>query len=63
MILSSQNFLNKYEYTSDFYKLIADLSFRSGNMFLYREMFMLWGNLTYLNKSDGLKLYNLIDIA
>lgn len=32
-------------------------------MFLYREMFMLWGNLTYLNKTDGLRLYNLIDFA
>ncbi|CAD8111180.1 unnamed protein product [Paramecium sonneborni] len=60
---STQSFLNKYQQTADFYKLIADLSFRSGNMFLYREMFMLWGNLTYLNKTDGLRLYNLIDIA
>ncbi|CAD8071834.1 unnamed protein product [Paramecium primaurelia] len=59
----TQSFLNKYQSTADFYKLIADLSFRSGNMFLYREMFMLWGNLTYLNKTDGLRLYNLIDIA
>ncbi|CAD8101077.1 unnamed protein product [Paramecium sonneborni] len=63
VIFSSQKFLSQYESTSNFYKLIADLSFRSGNMFLYREMFMLWGNLTYLNKSDGLKLYNLIKIA
>lgn len=32
-------------------------------MFLYREIYMLWNNLTYLNKTDGLRLYNLIDLA
>ncbi|CAK87358.1 unnamed protein product (macronuclear) [Paramecium tetraurelia] len=62
-IFSSQNFLNLYESTQELYKLIADLSFRSGNLFLYREMIIQWQNETYLNKSDGQKLYNLIDDA
>ncbi|CAD8084141.1 unnamed protein product [Paramecium primaurelia] len=61
VIFSSQNFVNLYLQTQQLYKLIADLSFRSGNLFIYREMLIQWEQQQYLNKSDGQKLYNLID--
>ncbi|KAM3138364.1 hypothetical protein pb186bvf_009450 [Paramecium bursaria] len=54
------NYLNKYSQTTDLYKLIQDLRFRGGNMFLYREIFYRWSNFTFLTQANNNSNYYLI---
>ncbi|CAD8071836.1 unnamed protein product [Paramecium primaurelia] len=54
-------YLTKYKQTTDFYRLVQDLRFRSGNIYVYREIFFRWSNFTYLNKSDLNRLYGLVE--
>ncbi|CAD8099820.1 unnamed protein product [Paramecium sonneborni] len=57
----TKNYLTKYKQTTDFYRLVQDLSFRSGNIYVYREIFFRWSNFSYLEKTDLNRLYGLVD--
>ncbi|CAD8111178.1 unnamed protein product [Paramecium sonneborni] len=57
----TKNYLTKYKQTTDFYRLVQDLRFRSGNIYVYREIFFRWSNFSYLNKSDLNRLYGLVE--
>ncbi|CAD8093640.1 unnamed protein product [Paramecium sonneborni] len=57
----TQNYLIKYKQTTDFYRLVQDMRFRSGTIYVYREILFRWSNFTYLNTNDLNRLYQLIE--
>ncbi|CAD8065255.1 unnamed protein product [Paramecium primaurelia] len=62
-ITSTSLFFNKYDDTLQLYEKIQEMKLRSGNLFLYREIFFRWENFTFLTENNKLELYYLIDKA
>ncbi|CAD8066257.1 unnamed protein product [Paramecium sonneborni] len=60
IFIQAQQYLTKYNVTTDFFKLIQDLKFRGGNGFLYREMFFRFSTYPFLTKTDSDNLYILL---
>ncbi|CAD8154163.1 unnamed protein product [Paramecium pentaurelia] len=61
VFVQAQQYLTKYNVTTDFFKLIQDLKFRGGNGFLYRELFFRFSSYPFLTKSDQDNLYILLN--
>ncbi|CAD8075398.1 unnamed protein product [Paramecium sonneborni] len=62
-ITSVSLFFNKYDDTLQFYGQVQEMKLRSGNLFLYREIFFRWQNFTFLTDNNKLELYDLINKA
>ncbi|CAD8186920.1 unnamed protein product [Paramecium pentaurelia] len=57
----TKNYLVKYRQTTDFYRLVQDMRFRSGTIYVYREIFFRWSNFSYLTTNDLDRLYQLVE--
>ncbi|CAD8075184.1 unnamed protein product [Paramecium sonneborni] len=58
--IKTNEYINKYDDTADFYFMIQNLKFRSGSMYMYREHLLRWQNLKYLTSFDLHRAYQLI---
>ncbi|CAD8176377.1 unnamed protein product [Paramecium octaurelia] len=61
--IKTNDYINKYDDTADFYFMIQNLKFRSGSMYMYREHLFRFKNFTYLTEYDLYRAYLLIDKA
>ncbi|CAD8101079.1 unnamed protein product [Paramecium sonneborni] len=57
----TKNYLTKYRQTTDFYRLVQDMRFRSGTLYVYREILFRWSNFSYLTTHDQNRLYQLVE--
>ncbi|CAD8186510.1 unnamed protein product [Paramecium octaurelia] len=57
----TRNYLVKYRQTTDFYRLVQEMRFRSGTIYVYRELFFRWSNFSYLTTNDLDRLYQLVE--
>ncbi|CAK74607.1 unnamed protein product (macronuclear) [Paramecium tetraurelia] len=63
IFISSHLYLSKYNDTLNLFGQIQDFKLRTGNLYLYREIFFRWNNFTFLTNQDKNELYTLIDQA